>query len=222
MIGREKTVESLKFDYTLPRSTSTSEASGEVRSALAPGEKLLWSGQPGQSLMIFRWSDLATIPFFIFWTGFSLFWEAMALEGVMAEGPNLLSPMLCFPLWGLPFLLIGLYMLFGRFVGDYLVRRRTYYALTDRRVIIVAGMRYRSVRSALLDKLSTVDFIAHRDGRGTLVFATEGKSAQAYRYGYYSNSMGGGSSSIPAFEHIADPGSVFDMVMKAQDELMKR
>ncbi len=55
------------------------------------------------------------------------------------------GPGIFMPLFGLPFVAIGFFMLGGRFVGDVLARRSTFYALTDRRVMIVTGWQSQTV-----------------------------------------------------------------------------
>jgi hypothetical protein len=213
------TPDSLRFDYALPGGRYS--APREILDALAPGEDLLWYGRPSQSLLILQWSDLFYIPFFAMWTGFAIFWEAMALSAFDASGGSLLTPMLCFPLFGLPFVAVGLYMLGARFVGDYLSRRRTFYALTDRRAIIVSGLLDRAVASFALDKMGRIDVIDHRDGRGTLLFAGSDGPAAAYRFAYIAGRVSDGNRA-PAFERIENPRAVFDAVMRAQEKLMRR
>ncbi|MGA9139556.1 MAG: PH domain-containing protein [Methanocella sp.] len=212
----------LKYDYTyLPPDHKLTQASGgPINDMLSPGEKLLWSGQPPGKLLVFRASDLALMPFALFWTGFSLLWEFAALAGVLSGGFDLFS--LCFPLFGVPFVLIGVYLLFGRFVMDVVTRRRTYYALTDRRVFVLTTLRERNVVSMPLHKIDNVAIALHRDGLGTLTFQGDGSRAGDSRKTYYvANGVmtaGGG----PMFDHIESPKKVYDMVLEAQEELWAR
>jgi hypothetical protein len=71
------------------------------------------------------------IPFSLMWGGFSFFWEYKA---VSSGGP------LFFDLWGVPFVLIGLYMIVGRFFCEAMSRSRKYYGPTNERVIIISGV----------------------------------------------------------------------------------
>lgn len=56
--------------------------------------------------------------------------------------------------WGLPFVVVGLYLIVGRHVIRYLALRGTRYAVTDRRVIIMGGVFGRNERSAYLSELA--------------------------------------------------------------------
>jgi hypothetical protein len=82
---------------------------------LAPGEEILWQGRPRASI---RWTGLLTPLTFmgVIFTGFSTFWIAMA--AVMTAGSGAPFPFNVFPLFGLPFLAVGLWMLGGRLLFD--------------------------------------------------------------------------------------------------------
>ena len=73
---------------------------------LRQGERLRWVGQPDPRVR-FSAADLFLVPFSIMWGGFALFWE---LQAVVSGGPFF------FTLWGIPFVLMGLYFIFGRFI----------------------------------------------------------------------------------------------------------
>lgn len=211
----------LKYDYTYrPPDHILSQAScGPINDALSPGEKVLWSGQPPRKLLVFRASDLFMLPFALFWTGFAIVWELGALASVAWSGESFQAFSLCFPLFGVPFVLIGFYMLFGRFIMDIFTRRGTYYALTDRRVLVLTALRDRKVVSMSLHKIDQVDIVIHRDGRGTLTFRGESGQDMSSRRAYYAAgtvmAYGGG----PMFDHIEHPKRVYDMVLEAQEDL---
>ena len=80
----------------------------ELRKELAPNEKLLWNGTPLLGVR-FRSTDLFMIPFSIMWCGFAIFWEYSVVN---SPAPIFMA------LWGIPFILIGLYFAFGRFFFD--------------------------------------------------------------------------------------------------------
>ena len=91
------------------------EAQQQLTRELASGERLLWAGKPRQGIFTRR-SDAFVIPFSLLWCGFAIWWEANALSSN--------SPLL-FRLWGIPFVLVGLHLVFTANVrGVYEIIRR--------------------------------------------------------------------------------------------------
>jgi hypothetical protein len=95
-----------------------------LREELLPSERILWSGQPDTSV-IFSSSDMFQIPFSLMWGGFAIFWEYTAITQTTATS-NIGVSELIFPLFGIPFVIIGLYIMFGRFFYKTFKKKRTY------------------------------------------------------------------------------------------------
>lgn len=95
---------------------------------LRSGERLLWAGVPDPDVT-FTPRDAFLVPFSLLWAGFSIFWELSA----WSAGP------VFFRIWGVPFVAIGLYIVFGRFIYKRRAKRRTAYGITADRAIVVLG-----------------------------------------------------------------------------------
>jgi hypothetical protein len=113
-------------------------ASDELR----PGERLLWVGQsdPGR---LFGARDAFLVPFSLLWGGFAIFWEV----GVLTTG----APWF-FALFGSVFVLIGLYLIVGRFFVKRHRKRTEVYAVTDRRAFITTGSSTRETDISRTDR----------------------------------------------------------------------
>ncbi|WP_217896643.1 hypothetical protein [Novosphingobium sp. B 225] len=121
---------------------------------------------PAQAGLVFLiW--LFAIP----WTAFALFWTWLAATP-LREGQHIGGYIeYGFPLFGLPFILIGLGMLATPF--RLLLRaRRVVYALTDQRVIQLYAGRSTKVQSVQIDQVGQVDAQHDPDGYGRLSIAT--------------------------------------------------
>src|SRR5215467_4477328 len=132
----------------------------EVRRELGPGERLLWSGMPRQGV-VFHAADLFLIPFFLVWAGFP---TVAALGFIGGGGPR------GFDLFFLPFILIGAYMLVGRFIVDARQRAHTFYGVTNQRILIVVAWWRRRTTSLKLGFLPDVTLTEGRSGRGVIQF----------------------------------------------------
>ena len=88
---------------------------------LLKDEKVVWAGQPDRRFR-FTGGDIFLVPFSILWGGFALFWEAGVLG--LFDGHPELNPG---ALFGIPFVLIGQYFIWGRFLYKRHKNRRTFY-----------------------------------------------------------------------------------------------
>ena len=169
---------------------------------LLPGERVVWSGQPKRGLLLMP-RDLFLIPFSLLWCGFAIFWTVMATS---TGGPDFVT------LWGLMFVSIGLYFVFGRFIVDAWVRRGLHYAVTDRRILITRPAPFGRFTALKLGQLPDIDLNEGGDGRGTIRF---GQPLAMWG----NRGMSTWSASLdptPQFLAIEGARRVFDMIERAQ------
>ncbi len=174
-----------------------------IRKGLDPNEELLWSGIPRQGVFL-QFRDLWMIPLSLLWGSFAFFWEYQAVQRLRQSPDN---EAVLMALFGLPFVLVGLYWIFGRFFFDAWRRRHTFYGLTDKRVVIVSGKWRRKVRSLLRENLIEVTLTEQGGGRGTLVFGHDAPLQ------YQGDSYIRGPRA-PRFEQIENARQVYRQIME--------
>jgi hypothetical protein len=101
-----------------------SRAAEEIQSELLSGETIHWAARPNPT-KIFHSDDWATIPFAALWLGFWVYWKGEALR-LPRFGKVIVLTDTFHVVWAIPFLLLGNYMLWGRFLWDAWIKRRTY------------------------------------------------------------------------------------------------
>ena len=157
---------------------------------LTAGEHLLWTGMPRQG-MLFRAGDVILVPFSLLWGGFAFFWEYNVV--ILNKAPFF------FMLWGIPFVLIGIYLIAGRFFVDSYQRSRTYYGVTDQRVLILSGISARQVKAISLQNLNETSLTERSDGSGDIAFGSMGPKYKA-----------------PTFELIDNVREVYNLIEKSK------
>ena len=177
---------------------------------LEQGERLLWSGKPLDGVRL-RSQDLFLIPFSLIWGGFAIFWEYSVITHPR-NGDG--STGLFMSLWGIPFVCIGLYLIFGRFFADAYNRSRTFYGVTNERIIILSGIFSRQVKSLQLRTLSDISL---NQGSGDLGTITFGPSQNTMNIFIPSGSWpGAGRYAPPSFDLIERPKEVYNIIRQAQ------
>jgi hypothetical protein len=196
----------------MPEIYQSSQAA--IQPELMSGESTLWAGQPS-TRVIFHKEDAFLIPFSLLWGGFAIFWEA-GVSGLWGFGKHSSGPELFMIIWGVPFVLVGQYLIWGRFIYAAWKKKRTHYAVTNRRVIVVQDGWSRQMASAYLDALPTLTKIEGSTGLGTLRFAqTEPLWSGRRGWGAWDGMSVG---SLPTFVDIEDVQSVYRLVSELREK----
>lgn len=169
-----------------------------VDAELNDGEKTTWIGTP-----IARRFAMRSAPIVLFgipWTAFALFWMAGA-SGFKI--PDFKQGFDLFPLFGIPFVIIG----FGMLSSPYWMMRKakkTVYVLTTIREIIFDGGVSTTIRSFGPDRLTDLRRKQWNDGSGDLIFER--------KLSY--DSDGGRQTTDHGFLAIRDVKAVEDLVRR--------
>ena len=176
----------------------------DFRGYLLPEERILWQGAPDVRAYALRgWWYL--LPLSLGWGGFAIAWEI----GVITSKAPLL-----FSLWGIPFVLLGLYLIFGRLIVARREAQNTMYAITDRRVLLVSGAFRRTFRAIELSQLPEAQLDEGAHGLGSITFG----SAGFIRLPPGWPTMGSYRQAA-AFQAIPGAKNVFDILQRARYEL---
>jgi hypothetical protein len=160
---------------------------------------------------------MIAVPFSLVWLGIALLWET----GVQSSGaPG------AFRLAGLPFVVVGVYLVAGRFVTRWFSKRRTIYGITGDRVIVQAASSFKE--SPVHGGSMTVR--RRRNGRhATVVFEPFGSYYTTVAPGMTGPPMGGtGMPTMGAptrrrvapgslvFSDVADPDAMLAAISQAK------
>lgn len=143
-----------------------------LRRELTRGERLIWAAQPRAARMkSVLWMWVFALP----WTLFALFWESGVLSiwgGRTSSASNMeIAFGIFFPIFGLPFVAIGFWMMWKP-IAAMRQARDTAYGLTNLRIFRVVEGRKRIVASVALDQMGPIDRSEHADGWGDLRIQT--------------------------------------------------
>ena len=175
---------------------------------LREGEDLLWIAQPDAN-RLFSATDIAFVPFSLLWCGFAIFWETNALR--MGGG--------FFALWGIPFITIGLYMVFGRFIYKHYKKQRTFYAVTNERVLIRSFMWGKDHLESL--EIRSLPALNRKTGWGNIGNVTFGVTPATKRWGGRTQNASNtgmeflaplGYYEVPGFYDIHDADEVYRLI----------
>lgn len=175
----------------------TSASANRIAPLLRKDETLVWVGQPRQGIR-FRREDWFQIPIAFVWLGMALFWEGTVLLQTLLDWTRFahLQPFyLLFALYGMVFVVIGLYISIGRFFWDSYSRAHTTYGITNRRLIMHRGGIRPKTQSLDTTSLRNLQLEVRRGGYGTLSIGLSSRK-----------------TALPVFEDIPEVQSVYKLI----------
>ena len=182
-----------------PPRRETSEGWGPY---LDRGERILWEGAPVRGIRV-RGADIGKSLFGLFFFSFAVFWVYMA-SSMSRGGPGPAGFGLIFPLFGLPFVAVGAYLLFGQYFWKAYVRSRTRYALTDKRAIVATNALGRKLKSYPIGEGTRLEYEPGQEA--TIWFAEEERRGQKGRR--YTVKHG--------FEYVEDGDELYRLMRRVQ------
>jgi hypothetical protein len=115
---------------------------------------------------------------------------------------------------GVPGVLFALYMNTGRYFVNSKQRAKTYYGVTDERVIIVSGLFSKQVKSLPLKFMTDISIDEKSDGTGTITFGPSEPTAS-----WLTNMFSRKEEIVyPSFDLIQDAKRVYEIIRHAQKD----
>jgi hypothetical protein len=141
------------------------------------GLKVHWVGRPDAALA-FRWATLIWL-FGVPWTVFAVGWELMACAVLFSSASDRMPTLMrtgfqiVFPLWGLPFIAIGLAMLAAPFWIAQTTRNQAH-VVTDHKLYTIVAQRSGDLKVtwALISTIQRMERTEKPDGSGSLKIVT--------------------------------------------------
>ena len=147
--------------------------SSKIQPYLSFGESILWCGTPTERVR-FRVRDNPTFLFGIPFLAFALFWTVTAASASSDGG----AIGFIFPLFGLPFIFVGVFMVFVSPYRTLRNRNNAVYAITDKKVYILYDNASQRLVSYEFSQLSNITVEITGDNIGNIKFQT----GQYYRH----------------------------------------
>jgi hypothetical protein len=179
------------------------DVAGRFQQELMSGERILWTGRPDPSRLFTR-GDLFLVPFTLVWAWFSIGFFVQELD---RSPPDPMTRVIA-PL----FAVVGLYALVGRFLYMRYRKRRTCYAVTDRRVLVLAETFRRSLLATRIRQIPSIQKTIRSDGSGSLRFGAGSFYSEMWRdtgFEFFGAAYG---PPAPSFVDIPDAEEVFELV----------
>lgn len=187
-------------------------ANQKMRDLLITGERLVWAGYPDRSVFFVKediQNILWSLPFFIII--FKGYFPQAIKEFALGNYAFAVLGLLPF----LGFIIVPIYFFFGRYIFGRFVREKTYFGLTNRRILILFPFLRNPIFSIFLGKLKDVEMNARGNDNGTITFGSkDNQELKIADLGEWIFAFLLPPS--PRFERVKNVKSVYQLILKTQ------
>jgi hypothetical protein len=134
-----------------------------LKKQIGSDEKLLWCTQPDPQRYFKRKAFF--LLFGGFFTAFSVFWVVIA-GTMIGFGDNFEFPFSLFPFFGIPFIFVGLYLIYTPF-KERATAKQSVCAVTTKKAILIEG---KSVNIYPPERLTQITTTLDTNGKGDVIF----------------------------------------------------
>lgn len=132
-------------------------ASNHIKQYLESDEVLIWAGQPKKGI-VFEIADIFKTIFILAFFAFTYFAIKLLTD---------ISLLIAIPI-GIIFFSGGILLGFGRFIIDAELRKKTFYGLTNKRIIINSSIAHKKIQSVYFNSNPKIDFSPNLNGTSTI------------------------------------------------------
>ena len=143
------------------------------RSCIDQDEQVLWKGRPSKGRLL-GLADVGLLVIGLLFLSFCVLWMSFTLR---FTGTSIV-----FTLWGIPFVVIGVYLVVGRLIRKAYLRPRTLYVVTNKKLIIKAGHGLKIYEKQMMPPMRVKYY---GDGHGTIIFFENGYNRMGVRRPVY-------------------------------------
>ncbi len=209
--------------------TIDQEALRVVEPELRPAERVLWAGRPCIRPIFHRNENEVLLPFGLIFGVSSLLYEVVAVRVMFSSPTQIHGYVMAW--FGLGSLVMGQYLMWGRFLYAARKKKRTYYAVTDRRVLVVQTAADRQVASAELKALPHLHKLKRSGDIGTIRFFSPPEPfATSWREMAGMTMEADGRLDVwdplsikrgPVFADLKDTDSVYQLISALRDQALE-
>jgi len=166
-------------------------------------ENIVLKFKPKQGLL-FRLSDLITIPFTLLILTFSSIWTKESFQLNLA-----------FTLFGFFFIIISFTYAFLRFFIDSYHRKNTEYILTQNEIIIKSKLLFKRTTEVDLKSINGIELYEYSKGYGNIYFGKK-DPFDFYNFNgfHWTNDLFGRKLSYTILEYVPNSKEIYDLIRK--------
>ncbi|MFT8352719.1 hypothetical protein [Clostridium saccharoperbutylacetonicum] len=136
-------------------------------------EKILWSGKPNNNNKLYSKEDAFSILYGICMIGggvLGIVYGIRIMTGSMVQNTSKPMPWSVSFSFSIPFFVVGFYHLIGKAIRRKYKKEKTFYAITNKRLLILKVGNNEKVISKYISQINKIDINTSNEGMGTIEF----------------------------------------------------